>query len=54
MPAHRWFTLFSAIAGLIAMVAWIGEIDLGMEDSLAPLSDHPAKPSGSTSQTPQP
>ena len=54
MPAHRWFTLFSAIAGLIAMVAWIGEIDLGIEDSLAPPSDHPAKPSGSTPQTPQP
>ena len=48
MPAHRWFTLFSAIAGLIAIVAWIGEIDLGIEDSIAPPTDQPTNPPGST------
>ena len=42
MTARRWFVLVGAVAGLIAMVAWIGEIDLGIDNSLsAPPGSHP-------------
>ena len=54
MTARRWFVLIGAIACLIAMVAWIGEIDLGIEESLAPPTDQPANPPGSTPQTSKP
>jgi len=34
MNARRWLLLLGAIGALIAMVAWIGEIDLGIDDAL--------------------
>lgn len=54
MTARRWFVLFGAIAGLIAMVAWIGEIDLVIEDSVAPPTNQPTNPPGSTPTTSKP
>ena len=46
MTARRLFVLFGA-RQLVAMVAWIGEIDLGIEDSVL-TNDHQANPPGST------
>ena len=54
MTARRLFVLFSAIAGLIAIVAWIGEIDLGIEDFVAPPTGQPTNPPGSTPTTSKP
>ena len=54
MTARRWFVLLGAIAGLIAMVAWIGEIDLVIEDSVAPPTNQPTNPPGSTPTTSKP
>jgi hypothetical protein len=34
MNARRWLLLIGAIGALIAMLAWIGEIDLGIDESL--------------------
>ena len=54
MTARRWFVLFGAIAGLFAMVAWIGEIDLEIQDSVAPPTDQPTNPPGSMPTTSKP
>ncbi len=33
MQAHRLVPLIDSILALVAMVAWIGEIDLGLDES---------------------
>ena len=34
MKARRLVPLIGSVLALLAMVAWIGEIDLGLDDSL--------------------
>ena len=36
MTVNRLVVLIGSIAGLIGIVAWIGELDLGLEESVPP------------------
>ncbi len=36
MTVNRLVVLIGTIAGLIGIVAWIGELDLGLEESVPP------------------
>jgi hypothetical protein len=36
MDRRHWLLLLAALACIAGLVLWIGEIDLGMEESIAP------------------
>ena len=36
MDRRHWLLLLAAIACIAGLLLWIGEIDLGMEDSITP------------------
>jgi hypothetical protein len=36
MDRRHWLLLLAAIACIAGLLLWIGEIDLGMEESIAP------------------
>lgn len=49
MDRRHWFLLLAAVACLGGLLLWIGEIDLGMEESItAPPAATPATPSAPT------
>ena len=46
MDRRHWLLLLAAIACIAGLLLWIGEIDLGMEESIAPapVPTAPAQP----------
>ena len=36
MDRHHWLLLIAALACIAGLVAWVGEIDLGMEGAINP------------------
>lgn len=51
MDRRHWVLLFAAVACVGGLLLWIGEIDLGMEESIAP---PPAATRAAPSATTQP
>ena len=44
MDRRHWLLLLAAIACIAGLLLWIGEIDLGMEDSITPAPAPAAAP----------
>ena len=44
MDRRHWLLLVAALACIAGLVLWIGEIDLGMEESIAPPTTPPTAP----------
>jgi len=44
MDRRHWLLLLAAIACIAGLLLWVGEIDLGMEDSIAPAPAPAAAP----------
>lgn len=44
MTVNRLVVLIGSILGLIGIVAWIGELDLGLEESLPAPVEQPSDP----------
>lgn len=47
MTVNRLVVLVGSIAGLIGIVAWIGELDLGLEVAVPATVEQPSDPQGS-------
>jgi hypothetical protein len=50
MDRRHWLLLLAALACVAGLVLWIGEIDLGMEESISP----PPAPATPSSPSPSP
>jgi hypothetical protein len=50
MDRRHWLLLLAALACVGGLLLWIGEIDLGMEESIAPPPAAAPAPPTSTSQ----
>ena len=48
MNRRHWMLLLAAIACIAGLLLWIGEIDLGMEESIAPPTTPPTAPTAQT------
>ena len=44
MTVNRLVVLIGSIAGLIGIVAWIGELDLGLKESVPATLEQPSDP----------
>jgi hypothetical protein len=42
MDRRHWLLLLAAVVCIAGLLLWIGEIDLGMEDTLSPPPSAPA------------
>jgi len=52
MDRRHWLLLLAAIACIAGLALWIGEIDLGMEESIAPDSAPASAPAPSAPTQP--